>query len=147
MADPTRPTDPPEIIRALVASYGERLDAGDLDGIAALFGNAVWRSGTRSLAGLVAIRAVYDDVILYDGVPATRHVMSDVVVAVDGDHATSRCSFTVFQARPDFPLQPVLVGRYHDVFACVDGAWEFRERTVHADLVGDLSHHMRAGRS
>ena len=84
--------------------------------------------------GLAAIRAVYDDVILYDGVPGTRHVMGDVVVAVDGDRATSRCSFTVFQARPDFPLQAVLVGRYHDAFACVDGAWEFRERIVHADL-------------
>ena len=144
MVDPTPPTDAAEAIRALVASYGERLDAGDLDGVAALFRHAAWRSGTRTLTGVAAVRAVYDDVILYDGVPHTRHVMGDVVVAVDGDDATSRCSFTVFQARPDFPLQPVLVGRYHDAFACVDGEWEFRERMVHADLIGDLSHHMRA---
>ena len=90
---------------------------------------------------------MYDDVILYDGVPGTRHVMGDVVVAVDGAHATSRTSFTVFQARPDFPLQAVLVGRYHDAFVWADGAWEFRERVVHADLVGDLSHHMRTAAS
>ena len=100
--------------------------------------------GPAPLTGVAAIRAVYDDVILYDGVPSTRHVMGDVVVAVDGVRATSRCSFTVFQARPDFPLQAVLVGRYHDAFACVDGAWEFRARIVHADLLGDLSHHMRS---
>ncbi len=130
----------------MVASYGARLDAGDLDGVAALFRNATWRSGTRTLIGTAAIRAVYDDVILYDGVPSTRHVMSDVVVDLDGARATSRCSFTVFQARPDFPLQAVLVGRYHDAFACVEGTWEFRERVVHADLLGDLSHHMRARR-
>lgn len=146
MAEPTPPPDAAEAIRSLVASYGERLDAGDLDGVAALFRNATWRSGTRVLSGLAAIRAVYDDVILYDGVPSTRHVMGDVVVAVDGADAASRCSFTVFQARPDFPLQAVLVGRYHDTFACVDGGWEFRERVVHADLLGDLSRHMRAGR-
>jgi SnoaL-like domain len=146
MDDPTPPIDAAEAIRALVASYGARLDAGDLDGVAALFGNATWRSGTRALTGLAAIRAVYDDVILYDGVPSTRHVMGDVVVDLSGAHATSRCSFTVFQARPDFPLQAVLVGRYHDAFTCVDGRWEFRERVVHADLLGDLSHHMRPPR-
>ena len=147
MADPRTPTGAAAAIRALVASYGDRLDAGDLDGVAALFRNATWRSGTRTLTGFAAVRAVYDDVILYDGVPSTRHVMGDVVVDLDGVHATSRCSFTVFQARPGFPLQAVLVGRYHDVFACFDGTWEFRERLVHADLIGDLSLHMRRGRS
>jgi 3-phenylpropionate/cinnamic acid dioxygenase small subunit len=135
-----------EAIRALVTRYGELLDAGDLDGVAALFRNARWISGTRDLTGSEAVRTVYDDVILYDGVPCTRHVMSDVVVAVDGERATSRCSFTVFQARPDFPLQAVLVGRYLDTFGRDGDVWEFRERRVHADLVGDLSHHMRRGR-
>jgi hypothetical protein len=149
MDDPRPGRDDAEQIRALVAAYGERLDAGDLDGVAALFRNATWRSGTRSLTDVAAVRAVYDDVILYDGVPSTRHVMGDVVVEVDvdGSHATSRCSFTVFQARPDFPLQAVLVGRYHDEFASVGGAWEFRTRVVYADLLGDLSRHMRPRRS
>jgi len=146
MTDGPPPHHDAEAIRSLVAAYGERLDAGDLDGVAALFRNARWCSGTRTLTDVDAIRRVYDDVILYDGVPCTRHVMGDVVVAVDGTTAASRCSFTVFQARPDFPLQAVLVGRYHDTFACVDGEWVFRERVVHPDLVGDLSHHMRAPR-
>jgi hypothetical protein len=135
-----------DAIRSLVESYGERLDAGDLDGVAALFGAACWRSGTRILTDVDAIRRVYDDVLLYDGIPCTRHVMGNVVVGITGDDATSRCSFTVYQARPDFPLQVVLVGRYHDTFARTAGTWEFRERVVHADLVGDLSHHMRARR-
>src|SRR6476661_3519189 len=105
-----------EAVRQLIARYGERIDTGDLDGVAALFRDGTWISGTRRLDGADAVRAVYDDVILYDGLPGTRHVMSDVIVDVDGDAATSRCSFTVFQARPDFPLQAVLVGRYHDSF-------------------------------
>jgi hypothetical protein len=144
--EPSTPREPAEAIRALVARYGELLDAGDLDGVAGLFRHARWISGTRALTGFDAVRAVYDDVILYDGVPCTRHVMSDVVVSIGGDGATSRCSFTVFQARPDFPLQPVLVGRYEDAFGRVGDTWEFRERRVHADLVGDLSHHMRRAR-
>lgn len=135
-------------IRALVAAYGERIDTGDLDGVAELFRHGAWRSGTRRLEGFDAVRAVYDDVILYDdGTPSTHHVMSNLVVEVDGDTARSRCTFTVLQARPDVPLRAVLVGRYHDEFVRVDGRWRFRVRTIHADLVGDLSRHMRRDRS
>jgi len=135
--------DDDQAIRRLVTDYGERIDTGDLDGVADLFRHGAWRSGTRRLEGYDAVRAVYDDVILYDGVPSTRHVMSGVVVDIDGDVATSRCTFTVYQACPDFPLQAVLIGRYHDEFVRVDGAWRFRVRTIHADMLGDLSHHMR----
>jgi hypothetical protein len=135
--------DDREAIRDLITSYGERIDAGDLDGVAALFRQGTWIAGSRRRVGAEAVRAVYDDVILYDGSPSTRHVMSDVVVDVAGATATSRCSFTVFQSRPEFPLQVILVGRYRDAFARVDGGWEFRERSIDADLLGDLSHHMR----
>jgi ketosteroid isomerase-like protein len=138
--------DDREAIRDLITGYGERIDAGDLDGVAALFRNGTWIAGARRLEGADAVRAVYDDVILYDGSPGTRHVMSDVVVDVDGDTATSRCSFTVLQARPDFPLQVILVGRYRDAFARADIGWEFRERRIDADLLGDLSRHMRPPR-
>src|SRR5690348_16765644 len=135
--------DDVEAIRMLIARYGELIDTGDLDGVAALFRHGTWISGTRRLDGAEAVRTVYDDVILYDGVPATRHVMSDVVVDVDVDTARARCSFTVFQARPDFPLQAILVGRYEDTFARAGGGWEFRTRTIRPDLRGDLSRHMR----
>ncbi len=135
--------DDAEAIRLLISSYGELIDAGDLDGVAMLFREATWISGSRRLEGADAVRTAYDDVVLHDGVPATRHVMSDVVVDVVGDTATGRCSFTVFQARPDFPLQAILVGRYHDEFVRRDGGWRFRSRTIHPDLLGDLSRHMR----
>jgi hypothetical protein len=86
---------------------------------------------------------VYDGVILYQGTPCTKHVISNVVVAVDGVHARAQCYFTVLQARPNLPLQPILAGRYHDRFERHDGAWWFADRVIHPDLVGDLSHHMR----
>jgi ketosteroid isomerase-like protein len=134
--------DDTQAIRSLITEYGSRIDAGDLDGVAALFADATWSSGGRVLRGAAEVRTVYDDVILYDGVPGTRHVMSDVVVAVADDDATSRCSFTVFQALDGFPLQAVLVGRYHDTFVRRAGTWRFAAREILPDLRGDLSRHM-----
>jgi 3-phenylpropionate/cinnamic acid dioxygenase small subunit len=133
-------------ITALVHRYAELLDQGDLDGTAALFAHATWRSVGRAqpLEGAEAVRRGYDNVILYDGVPSTKHVISNLTIDVDdAGTATARSYFTVLQGRPDFPLQPVLAGRYEDRFEKVDGQWRFAERVIHPDLVGDLSRHLR----
>jgi 3-phenylpropionate/cinnamic acid dioxygenase small subunit len=140
------PTDE-DAIRTLIYTYAERLDAGDLDGVAALFAHATWRAGAADmepLRGTEAVRHAYDGVILYDGAPATKHVISNVVVEVEpsGARATARSYFTVFQARPDFPLQPIICGGYHDAFECVDGRWRFADRLILPDLLGDLSRHL-----
>jgi 3-phenylpropionate/cinnamic acid dioxygenase small subunit len=137
-----------EAVRALVVAYAERLDAGDLDGVAALFEDAVLhpaRSG-RTLVGAEAVRHLYDPIICYeDGTPRTQHTLGNLEVTVDADreHAASRCAFTVWQARPGAGLGPVLAGRYDDRFARVAGRWRFTERTITPDLLGDVSHHMR----
>jgi uncharacterized protein (TIGR02246 family) len=138
-----------EAVRALVVAYAERLDAGDLDGVATLFEDAVVRSARTGaeLVGRDAVRRMYDPVILHeDGTPRTKHVLSNLEVAVDAaaGTATSRCVFTVLQARPGAGPSPVLAGRYDDRFARVDGRWRFVERVIVPDLLGDLSTHMRA---
>jgi uncharacterized protein (TIGR02246 family) len=136
-----------EAVRALVVAYAERLDAGDLDGVAALFADAVVHStvsGAR-LTGQAAVRRMYDQVILYeDGTPRTKHVLGNLEIRVDPDAATatSGCTFTVLQARPGQRVEPVLCGRYDDRFARVDGRWRFTERTITPTLLGDLSTHM-----
>ena len=101
----TRDSPTTEAVRALVVAYAERLDAGDLDGVAALFEHAVLRPARsgRPLVGSDAVRRLYDPVVLYeDGTPRTRHVLSNLEVTLDpaGDGAASRCVFTVWQARP-----------------------------------------------
>ncbi|HEY5165989.1 MAG TPA: nuclear transport factor 2 family protein [Acidimicrobiia bacterium] len=142
-------TSAAEAVRALVVAYAEQLDAGDLDGVAALFEHAVVRAartGTE-LVGRDAVRAMYDPVIRYDdGTPHTQHVLANLEVRVDEDArtATSHCVFTVWQATRANGLRPVLSGRYDDSFACVGAAWRFTERVIHADLLGDLSAHMRS---
>ena len=125
-------TSAPRTIEGLVHRYAELLDGGDLDGVADLFAHATWRSGGRVLRGRDEVRRAYDPVILYDGVPRTKHVISNLIV--DGD--TSRCYFTVIQ-----DCRPILVGRYRDRFEQAGGEWRFAERVILADLVGDLSRH------
>lgn len=137
-----------EAVRALVVAYAERLDAGDLDGVAALFEGAVLhRAGSGgALVGAEAVRHLYDPIICYDdGTPRTQHTLGNLEVTVDadGEHAASRCAFTVWQARPGAELGPVLAGRYDDRFVRAAGQWRFTERTITPDLLGDLSDHMR----
>jgi 3-phenylpropionate/cinnamic acid dioxygenase small subunit len=140
--------DDGEQIRALIHAYAERLDGGDLDGVAELFADATWRSGGRTevFRGVEQVRKMYRGVVLYGGKPNTKHVITNVSVTIDGsDAATARSYFTVLQATPDLPLQPIIAGSYEDAFAREDGTWRFSDRLIIVDLVGDLSHHMRMG--
>ena len=140
-------TDDVEAIRALIHRYAELIDLGELDALAALFTHGTWSSPGRGtpLQGAEQVRHAYDGVILYDGIPSTKHVISNVTIEIagDGTTATARSYFTVLQGRPDFPLQPVIAGRYHDKFECVDDGWRFADRQIIPDLIGDLSHHLR----
>ena len=141
------PTNDVEAIRALIHEYAERIDLGDLDGLAALFADATWGSPGRGtpLRGTEQVRRGYDGVILYDGIPCTKHVISNVTIEIadDGVTATARSYFTVLQARPDLPLQPIIAGRYQDRFERVAGRWRFADRQIIPDLIGDLSRHLR----
>jgi 3-phenylpropionate/cinnamic acid dioxygenase small subunit len=131
----------------LIGAYAERLDAGDLDEVAALFDQGTFRStrGGEPLVGRDAVRRQYDPVLLYDdATPRTKHVLANIEVVVDADAgtATSRCTFTVLQQAPGAGLRAVLAGRYHDRFERGGDGWHFVERVVHPDLVGDLTRHM-----
>ena len=132
-------------ITALIMGYAERIDAGDLAGVAAYFTDATYRSAQGGeYRGAAAVQAVLERlVILYDGIPRTRHVTTNLVIDVAGDEANTRSYFTVLQGAPGAPLQPIVAGRYHDRFARVGGAWRFADRLIFMDLIGDLSRHLR----
>lgn len=139
--------DPRDVgeITALIHEYAFRLDAGDLDGVAALFEHAEIGSTrhTRRLRGTAAARTSYDGVIIYDdGTPQTQHQITNVTVRVDGTSATARSSFMVLQMTGQ-GLHPILAGDYLDRFEQVDGAWRFTERVIDPRLFGDLSRHMK----
>jgi 3-phenylpropionate/cinnamic acid dioxygenase small subunit len=131
-------------LTALVFAYAERLDLGDLAGVAALYGTgATYRSDYGSHKGADEVLAVLRKrVKLHDGIPRTKHVTTNLVVEVDGATATARSYFTVFQATPALPLQPIIAGRYHDRFVHDAGAWRFADRRILVDLLGDLREHL-----
>src|SRR4029450_13331446 len=89
-------------IARLIFRYAERIDAGDLAGVAALFEDASYGSvqgGTYR--GSDAVREVLERVvILHAGTPRTKHVTTNLVIDVDevAGTAEARSYFTVLQA-------------------------------------------------
>jgi 3-phenylpropionate/cinnamic acid dioxygenase small subunit len=138
-------------IAGLLFTYAERLDDGDLDGVAELFAHATFRSvgadGISTLTGSAQIRAAFaGSVRMHDGVPATQHVTSNLVVehVAPGERAVARSLFTVLQATPNLSLQVVAAGRYRDEFIRTADGWRFADRLVEIRMIGDVSEHLFA---
>jgi ketosteroid isomerase-like protein len=137
-------------VAKLMYIYAERIDAGDFEGLADLFADAVITFEgipERVAHGRDEALAMYEQFTRRfpdNGTPHTRHAMTNVIVDVDDDgrRATSRSSFTVFQRTDSFALQPVIVGRYRDELVKKDGQWRFAHRHMFSDHIGDLSEHM-----
>jgi len=135
-----------DAIAALLYTYAERLDAGDFAGVAALFAHSTYGAadGPRRRGSAEVLAALERLVKRHDSIPRTKHVITNAIIDVDetAGTATSRSYFTVFQATPSLPLQPIIAGRYHDRFERADGVWRFADRRIHMDLIGDLREHL-----
>jgi len=138
-------------IENLLYTYAELIDAGDFDGVAALFRHGrihgVEDGPPESVFdGEAAVRRLYERTTRRheDGTPRSKHVTTNAIIEVDdaAGTATSRCYYTVLQATDELPLQPIVSGRYRDTFHRVDGTWCFESRTMYVDLVGELGHHL-----
>jgi hypothetical protein len=143
--------DPARAIENLLYTYAERIDAGDLEGVAELFTHgriqvAAEAPPEQAVVGRDAVLALYraSTRIYEDGSPHTRHLTSNAIIEVDdaGLTAAARSCFTVFQRVDPCPLQPIISGRYHDTFQRLDGRWWFDTRIMLVDLIGDLSRHL-----
>jgi hypothetical protein len=131
-------------IENLMARYCELFDNGDLDGYSQLFAHGRLVNAFTVATGAAEVKAFHERAVkYYDGLPHTRHVTTNVHIEIDGagETASARSYVTVFQALPDFPLQPVFVGQYLDQFEKVDGVWRWGERRSVPFLFGDLSRH------
>ncbi|MFZ0665613.1 MAG: nuclear transport factor 2 family protein [Acidimicrobiales bacterium] len=137
-------------ISSLVYGYSDRIDSGDLEGLADLLADAGFGAGTGPLlSGRDQVLHLYKKTVrIYDnGTPLTKHLVTNLVVEVDegSETASSRSYFTVMQATPGKPLSPIVSGRYNDKFRKIEGSWRFSERRITTDLVGDVSAHMLPG--
>jgi 3-phenylpropionate/cinnamic acid dioxygenase small subunit len=149
-ASPRFPAEPPSSYRAienLIATYAELVDDGDFAGVGTLLADATFTGSSAPVSSPDAIEKMFRGMlIVHDGgTPRTKHVTTNIVIEVDEEAGTavSRAYFTVLQALPGLPLQPIVSGRYRDRFERRDGQWRFAERRVRVDLVGDVSHHLR----
>jgi hypothetical protein len=146
-----------EEIRRIILSYPDLVDRGDIAGVSRLLDGVRMCNANGILAPEVPeseiptftadeVRNMYSGVIFYeDGLPHTKHVITniDIWFTDDGQKAASRCFYTVLQGFDDFPLQVIIAGRYEDAFTHDGTAWRLRIRREYADLVGDLSRHVK----
>lgn len=134
-------------IENLLYLYAERLDLGDIEGMARLFehGELLGPDGKVQANSAEAIAALYRQFVkLYpDGTPRTHHVTSNVMIVVDGEQARCRAYFTVFQATDELPLQPIIAGRYEDEFRQSAGKWHFHQRKMLPRLTGNMTQHQQ----
>ena len=141
--------DDSRLIENLIYTYADKIDTGDLEGVAELFRDAeivAPAEGSR-FAGYDEVLEMYQQacrIYASTGTPLTKHITTNVIIEVDeaGIEASSRSYFTVVQATEALPLQPIISGRYRDTFRKTDSGWQFSRREMHVDLIGDCSAHL-----
>jgi uncharacterized protein (TIGR02246 family) len=123
-------------IMRVVTDYAARLDAHDFDGYAALFAkDGTWQTGTTVRHGPAEIRAML--VGLYGEPPKgfvnadSYHLVSNIQVDVDGDHATARSRHLLMTRGAGGHPTPTLAGYYDDEYVREDGQWKILHRVDH----------------
>ena len=136
-------------IENLIYTYAELIDDGDLIGVAKLFKNAEISApafSSNQVGSKEILKMYQSSCRIYDETnnPCTKHLTTNVIIETNkkGDSASARSYFTVIQAVKDFPLQPIISGRYHDSFKKKAASWRFKKRVMHVDLMGDCSFHL-----
>ncbi len=135
-------------ITELLYRYAELIDAGDFDGVGALLARSTFGApGSGSVSGGENIAKLFATTTRrypeHGNTPRTRHLVLNPIVEVNaGDTATARSTFCVVQDTETVPIQPIVVGRYHDTFSRDDDGWYFTERKVDIQMIGDVSAHL-----
>jgi len=133
----------------LIAQYAHYLDKSKFDKVGELFANGKIISPGNVMEGkeIVTQQLLKNLQVYADGTPRTAHITTNTVLDIqeDKDEATAISYLTIFQQDADhgFPLQPIAIGRYHDLFKRMDGKWHFSVRELIITLAGDLSHHAK----
>ncbi len=121
------------VVRNLVADLSRNADVADVATYLSSFApDARWNMPGAPVHGHAEIRAgLIARRERGEGGPGThtRHMVSTVAVAVDGDAATADSYFQFFT---DTNTQPVLrlVGAYHDTFVRTPDGWKLAQRDI-----------------
>jgi len=130
-------------IRELLEEYGHRFDTLDLDGYAQLFSakgtwNGNFGGSYVTATGPAEVLAMMTRVL---GKPkfdpqkvAGFHLMTNFLIQVHGDQATSFSRWTYFVRDKENHLVPSLAGHYEDKLVREHDQWKFQERKVFKDI-------------
>jgi len=128
-------------IAELITRYAALNDAGDWDGVAALYAEDGRMSRPTAPDDFIAGRAAILAAFRARPLRATRHIVANVLVTLEGEtdaRATSQILlFTGTSASEGLPVQhatPPLVGSYRDRLTRTDRGWRFVERRGSLDF-------------
>jgi uncharacterized protein (TIGR02246 family) len=128
-----------EEIRQLFVDYGRHLDAGDVAAYAELFaddgevllgpiGRAKGRPAIVELMTKVKERSP----------TKSFHLVTNPVIRLDGDCATSEVLWTVIKSDASGKLEVAMFGRHEDELVRERGRWKIRKRRGRVDVPSAL---------
>ena len=121
-----------DAIRDLMSEYCFALDGGRFEDMAALFTeDGTWDTAFGSATGRPKIVELVRSIRAKGGVTPARgiHMVANIVIALDGEHARVTSNWTVVQNSPDGP-RVGSGGAYADELVKVGGQWRFRLRKI-----------------
>ena len=134
LEDRLRRLEDREEIRDLLNEYGRTLDGRDFAAYAGLFAaDGEWQGGLGSARTPAGIQAMLEKAIGPGPPSGAFHIMSNMVIAVDGDEATARSRWTWVTRSPEGQPTVARAGHYDDVSVREDGRWRFRRRFASSD--------------
>lgn len=122
-------------IQQLFIDYGHHLDAGDFEAYALLFAKEgeVLLGPLGRAKGRDEIRALMKKT-LSGAVGQSFHVISNPMIALSGDTATSEVMWTVVRRAEDGHPSLSMIGRHRDELVREDGRWRFSKRRGFVDI-------------
>ncbi len=122
-----------EEIRQLIARYCHLVDSHQAAGWAALFTEeGVLDAGGTKVEGIQALESFAESLRgVYETHPM-RHVVTNVVIDINGDDARSQSYIQVLNPGPSTSIG--MTGIYDDILRRVDGEWRFVQRRMTPDV-------------
>jgi uncharacterized protein (TIGR02246 family) len=124
-----------EEIRQLFVDYGHHLDSGDFAAYAQLFADdgEILLGPIGRATGPDAIRALLEKT-LAGRAGASYHLITNPIVQLNGDGATSDVMWAVVTRRDDGSPALTMLGRHRDVLVRQRGRWKFKRREGLVDI-------------
>ena len=135
-------------IENLLFRYARYVDTAQYDALGDLFAHASITANKTDtpLSGATVVSEYWRSTNKrYEcGTPRTHHVVTNLEFEPlpGSSRIRLKSCFTVFQAAPKLPLQPIACGRYDDVFERADDGWRFHTKHIEVTLLGEMSEHL-----